>query len=270
MLGGGGFLGRALVKLLAQRTPVDAPRSSRLDVRDRRALTDWCDARPPRAVVNLAAARPSESMERLRDVNVAGAANVAALAADRGLRIVHVSSDMVFDGCSPPYDEDAVTRPTNSYGRSKAAGEDAVFASGAAAVVVRTSLIWDALEMSRGVLAFAERLARGEPCRLYTDEFRCPVTRDLLAAAISFLIDMPYTGPLHVSGAESLSRFEFGSLLLEHFRVPGRERAERALAGDGSLPPGEERPRNLTLDVSRAAGLLSMEMTGAHAALEAS
>ena len=78
-------------------------------------------------------------------VNAVGAANLARAAADAGARLVHVSTDYVFDGgASAPYAEDAAVSPQSAYGRTKAAGEWGVLAADAAHLVVRTAWLYGA------------------------------------------------------------------------------------------------------------------------------
>lgn len=97
-------------------------------------------------------------------VNATGAANLARAAAEAGARLVHVSTDYVFDGdATEPYPEDAPLWPRSAYGRTKAAGEWAVRAEAPEAVVVRTAWLYGA-----GGRCFPKTIARvaGERDRL--------------------------------------------------------------------------------------------------------
>ena len=77
-------------------------------------------------------------------------------------------------------------------------------------------------------------------------------------AALVELASLRVTGTLNVAGTEPLSRHDFGVLLLEHFGVTERGRVERARAADLAEP----RPRDLTLDVSKARSLLATRLPG--------
>jgi dTDP-4-dehydrorhamnose reductase len=89
-------------------------------------------------------------------VNATGAANLARATAAAGARLVHVSTDYVFDGAATePYPEDAPVRPRSAYGRTKAAGEWAVRAEAPDAVVVRTAWLYGA-----GGRCFPKTIAR--------------------------------------------------------------------------------------------------------------
>jgi dTDP-4-dehydrorhamnose reductase len=266
VLGGHGWIGRALVPALRRRGHVVlAPRRAECDIADARAVQRTLSASRARGVVNAAAANSGERDEGLlAAVNVEGARNVASAAAKAGARLVHVSTDLVLDGRAPPYRDDAPARPVNAYGRSKAAGERAVREACPSAVPVRASHVYDLRTPDPSLHGFAERLARGEPCRLFTDEVRCPIERRALASALAELVETDVAGTLNVAGAEPISRFEYGTLLLEWFRVPGRERVERALAAGLADP----RPLDLTLDVSKARALLATPLLGVRATLE--
>jgi dTDP-4-dehydrorhamnose reductase len=266
VFGGRGWIGRALVPALRRRGHVvEAPRHGDCDVADARAVERAFDATRAQAVVNAAAANSGERDEALLGaVNVDGARNVAAAAAERGARLVHVSTDIVLDGLSPPYRDDATANPVNAYGRSKAKGEREVMAACPSAAIVRASHVYDPGTPDPATRGFAERLARGEPCKMFTDEIRCPIARRTLASALAELVTLDVAGTLNVAGAEALSRFDYGTLLLDWFRVPGRERAERARAADLADP----RPLDVTLDVSKAMALLATPLRGVRATLE--
>jgi len=260
VFGGGGWVGRALVEALTRAGhDVVAPSSRDVNVADARAVERVFDETRPGAVVNAAAAQTGATDERLLvAVNVAGARNIALAAMRTGARLVHVSTDLVLDGRSPPYRDDATTNPVNAYGRSKAAGEAAVLAACPRAVVVRASHVYDPSTPDAFLRGCIEKLRVGAPCRLFVDEIRCPIARPTLAAALTELVALDVAGTLNVACAEPLSRFDYGTLLLDHFRVPNRDRVEKARAADLVEP----RPLDLTLDVSKARALLTTPLRG--------
>jgi len=145
--GAAGQLGSDVVDLLhAYGEQVVALTSAELDITDRAAVGDAvADARPG-IVVNCAAFtdvdRAETEEDRAYDVNAHGAAIVAEVSAPTA-RVVHVSTDYVFTGdASAPYPESQRPHPRTAYGRSKAAGEQAVLTSGAHAYVVRTAWLY--------------------------------------------------------------------------------------------------------------------------------
>ncbi|MPY96297.1 MAG: sugar nucleotide-binding protein [Acidimicrobiia bacterium] len=262
--GATGYLGRRLVPLAAGRAEVVAAsrtgaavsgaRPMALDLTDADSVAAALAALRPDAVVHAAAANPGAEPRRFGEVNVAGTAALARAVAGLGprCRLVSVSTDVVHDGRSAPYADDAPARPLSAYGRSKAEGESVVLAACPGAAVVRTSLVYDLDEIDRGTAGFAAALARGEAPTLFGDVWRQPVWAHSLADA---LVDLALSRPevaglANVAGRQVLSRAGFGLRLLEHWQVAGRERAV-----EGSAAGVSEVPLDLRLRLDRADAL---------------
>jgi len=131
--GASGQLGRALVARLG--TSAHSARARQLDVTDAAAVSAALDSIRPDVVINATAYNKVDGAESAPEaafaVNAAAVLSLALAAQRVGARLVHVSSDYVFDGAqSRPYVEDDVPRPINTYGRSKRAGEMMVEAVG--------------------------------------------------------------------------------------------------------------------------------------------
>ncbi len=130
--------------------------------------------------VDAAEAEPDAAGRANRD----GPATLAALCADAGIPMIHVSTDYVFDGLKgAPYTEADPTSPTGVYGRTKLEGEQAVLAACPRAVVLRTSWVYSAVGKNfvRTMLGAAQRLPR---LRVVADQQGCPTSADDLAEAI--------------------------------------------------------------------------------------
>jgi dTDP-4-dehydrorhamnose reductase len=181
------------------------------------------------------------------DVNVGGSSAVAEAAC--GVRLVHLSSDVVFDGTRGRYREDDAPAPINSYGRSKAEAERRVAALHPEATIVRTSLIYGGREPGP-----QERLAE-EGIRFFVDEIRSPVQVGDLAEALLEVVSLDFPGPLHLAGADDVSRFDFAVLL-----GADTARIERA----HTTP---ERAPDVSLDSSRAAARLRTRVRGVYEVL---
>ena len=253
----GGYLGRAVAAAAPAGTVSGTVRTSpappgtrwfRVDVRDEAAVAAALDEARPDAVIHTAYVQGGGDE---RSVNVDGAAAVARAAAARGLRLVHLSSDVVFSGdLGRPLREEDAPAPMTAYGATKADAEAAVTAAHPGAVLVRTSLIYGGPEPS-----MHERRALGGGMTFYADEIRCPIAVADLAAAVIELAGRPeITAPLHVAGADAVSRLDFARLVAAaHGHDPD------ALHG-GPHPPG--RPGDCTLDCSRARALLRTRLRG--------
>jgi dTDP-4-dehydrorhamnose reductase len=130
--GANGMLGRELVGLLRDRdAAVTAVARADLDITDPDAVRNAIAGARPQVVVNCAAWTAVDQAESQEEaalaVNGAGAANVAAACAVTGARLIHISTDYVFDGhAHEPYAENSPTAPATAYGRTKLAGEQAV------------------------------------------------------------------------------------------------------------------------------------------------
>jgi len=187
--GASGFLGR---ELLAQARAAgraatgthltNATADVSLDVCDRAAVDDLMARVRPAAVVHTAYLQGGD---RMREVNVDGAAHVAAAAALHGARLIHLSTDFVFDGeLARPYREDDPPGPVNEYGASKLDGERAVLETHGDALVVRTSLIYAGAEPGPTERMVLDALAGRADVAFFEDELRSPVARGDLAAAL--------------------------------------------------------------------------------------
>jgi dTDP-4-dehydrorhamnose reductase len=179
--------------------------------------------------------------------NVDGSQAVARAAA--GLRLIHLSSDLVFDGTIGHYSEEDVPAPVSDYGRSKAEAELRVADEHPGATIVRTSLIYGVPDGPQ------ERLAR-EGTRFFVDELRSPVYVGDLAAALLELLELEWPGPLHMAGADDVSRYDFALLL-----GADEARIERAQTSPDRAP-------DVTLDSSQASALLQTRLRGVYEVLE--
>ena len=238
--GASGYLGRELLG----RTDAVGISSADVDIRDQSAVAALLERLHPEAVIHTAYRRDD------RATTVDGAVHVAAAAA--GARLVHVSTDVVFDGeKGEPYVEEDEPTPLTDYGRAKADAERAVLDAHPGAVVVRTSLIYGGSESGP-----QERLAADPDASFFTDEVRCPIQVGDLADALVELTRMQVAGVLHVAGADRLSRREFAELL-----------AGYPVRAASSSDSGLVRPRVCSLAIDRARGLLRTRLRGAREVL---
>jgi dTDP-4-dehydrorhamnose reductase len=256
--GGTGYLGGELLRRAPAvgtwhtREPTARGDWLRLDVRDSVAVRQELERLRPAAVIHTAYRQDD------RAVTLDGAAAVAEAAAAVEARLVHVSSDVIFDGTKPgPYTEQDPPSPITDYGRAKAEAERAVRAAHPDALVVRTSLLYGGSEPSRHErLAHEAADGRGD-MTFFEDELRSPVLVGELASALLELAAREEAGILHVAGADTVSRYEFAFLLAQAHGLPG-ERILRSRLGGSDLV----RPTNCALDSSRARALLRVRLHG--------
>lgn len=223
----------------------------RLDIRRRDDVLDLARRVRPDVIVN--AAYLQSDWETTAD----GAMHVALAAAAAGARLVHVSSDAVFSGHAPRYDEDAVPDPLFPYGAAKAAAETAIRGIAPGAVIARTSLIAGNGDSKHERLVH-DLVTGAKNGVLFTDEIRCPVHVDDLAAALLELAAAPDGGIFHVAGADAVSRFEIGELVADR---DGLDRA--ALPAGSRAATGRPGPLDVRLDSTRTQARLTVRLRGA-------
>jgi dTDP-4-dehydrorhamnose reductase len=263
VIGGSGLLGlrvtgqarlaghRVTATFCASVPPAIDVEWRQLDIRCRDDVMTLARGTRPDAVINAAYRQPDWA------TTADGGMHVALAAAAAGARLVHVSSDAVFSGRAPRYDETCPPDPVTAYGAAKAAAETAVKGITPEAVIARTSLIigdGDS-QHERLVHALAAGVARGA---LFTDEVRCPVAAIDLASALLELAASPHAGVSHVAGADAISRYELGQLIaardgLDPAALPAGLRAATGLPGAA----------NLRLDSSRTQARLATRLRGA-------
>jgi dTDP-4-dehydrorhamnose reductase len=294
VLGASGFLGPHVVAaakeagwrvIAASRSPGAAPS---IDGRAADELATWDAERAgeteelierarPAAILLAAALARADACEReparARALNASLPHEVARLARERGIRLVHVSTDLVFGGrpaAGARYSESDAPSPVHAYGRSKAEGEAAVLAECPAALVVRVPLLYGD-SVGRGLGASDQLLAalrRGERPVLFTDEWRTPLEVGNAARALVECATRSENGLLHVAGPERLTRFELGLAVLEARGLQSAEAAERVRgATRAELGLAEGRARDASLDSSRARALLATPLHAPRAAL---
>jgi dTDP-4-dehydrorhamnose reductase len=259
--GGSGYLGSELLRrrpdaigtFLTSSTEGGIP----LDVRDPAAVRGVFERERPSAVIHTAYRQDD------RATTLDGALAVAEAATAVEARLVHLSTDVLFDGTkSGAYREDDEPRPITDYGRAKADAERAVSAAHPSALIVRTSLLYGARRPGRQEQAVIDAARGNSETVFFTDELRCPTHVGDLAAALLELVDHDRAGVLHVAGADTLDRHEFACLLaaargLDPKRLRAAKVAESAMI----------RPRNCALSSELARQLLLTDLRGARMVL---
>jgi dTDP-4-dehydrorhamnose reductase len=265
--GGSGYLGRHLVPRAARawelrytyyQRPPGAPGGHKLDVRDREAVLALVRAAPPDAIIHLAGSNRTPDMQRVIEL---GARHVVAAAAETGARLIHLSSDVIFDGRRAPYRESDPPSPLHDYGRAKAAAE-AIVAGYPDHAIVRTSLIYGLELMDHSTGWIAAALAAGRPVTLFRNQYRNPIWVDSLCQAILELAESDFRGVIHVAGRQALNRAEFGLRLLDWWKVTART---GLAVGDSD----DSWPLDCRLDLSLAERLLATPLPGMDAVLPA-
>jgi dTDP-4-dehydrorhamnose reductase len=219
----------------------------------------------PEAIVNCAAVSVPEQCEAnpalAQSLNVALPTLLARLAHHVSARLVHISSEQVFDGTqTTPYTADAAPVPINLYARQKLESERAVQAAAPEfAVTLRVPLLMG--NSAAGQRSNHERLladwAAGRTPRLFVDEFRQPCTAENLAEVLVELCERPTPrGVLHWAGTDLLSRHEMGRRIREHFKLTEKQAPLQAVSRADHPEALRKRQACLALDLAPLSALL--------------
>lgn len=215
--GASGQLGRDLQEALAQEE-VHAADHARLDIANRDAVFDAVKTIRPAWIINAAAFNDVDGAESQVElafkVNGAGPGHLADAAVHTSTRLVHISTDYVFDGGKgSPYDECDTPNPQGVYARSKYEGEVRVLNSGAAACVLRTAWLYG--RHGRNFVKTILSASRaGTPIKVVRDQIGSPTATADLSQAIGALIRARVEGLFHAVNTGACSRFELAQAIV--------------------------------------------------------
>ncbi|HLO89396.1 MAG TPA: NAD(P)-dependent oxidoreductase [Nostocaceae cyanobacterium] len=266
--GASGFLGWHLCQLAKQKYTVFATYNSKtveipdvttlkVDLTDFQQLKNIFNQIKPDAIIHTAAQsqpnycqiHPQESQL----INVTVSCNIAGLCADYSLPLVFTSTDLVFNGSNPPYKETDPVAPINIYGEQKVQAEIGILSRHPQATICRMPLMFggETPTAKSFIQPFIEILKAGKELSLFIDEFRTPVSANTAAKGLLLALDKAQ-GYLHLGGKERVSRYEFGRLLVEVFKLP-TDHLKSCLQQDVKMPA--PRPKDVSLDSSQAFNL---------------
>ncbi|MBN1833973.1 MAG: NAD(P)-dependent oxidoreductase [Deltaproteobacteria bacterium] len=223
-------------------------------LRDLKRLFD--DVKPD-AVIHTAAMTDPNLCQQNRtlshNINTKVPINIAGLCSGLDIPCLFTSSDLVFDGLTPPYSEDDEPSPISFYGEQKAMAEAGMKDRYPSTVICRMPLMFgDPGPMATSFIQLMLRaIQSGKTIDLFTDEFRTPVSgRDAAKGLLMVLNIRP--GMIHLGGSERISRYEFGKLLCESL---GLSNARLNPCRQQDLKMSAPRPPDVSLDSTRARAL---------------
>ena len=254
LFGALGMLGGDLQPILSARHEVIGRDVHDLDITDSVQTEKEIRLLRPEVVINAAAFTDVDGCESQRgrafSVNADGAGHVARGCRSAGVRLIHLSTDYVFDGTSRvPYTEESPPHPLNVYGESKLRGELLIQEAGGNHLILRTAWLYG--KHGKNFVDTILRLAsQQEELRVVDDQWGSPTfTRDL-SGAIAQLLDKDVRGILHITNSGSCSWFEFTQKILETKGIPGRKIRVLPISSRELNRPAR-RPSNSVLDCSR-------------------
>jgi dTDP-4-dehydrorhamnose reductase len=228
--GSNGLLGQRLSMMLSGQTEYEVLNTSiersfvfddhlydytQLDITQRSDVKSLISSFQPDVILNAAAATNVDWCESNREdawkINVTAVENLAEGARKVGAKLIHVSTDYVFDGKNGPYDEQAKLNPLSYYGKTKLASENSVQSAGINYSIVRTVVLYG---LGIGVKAnfvlwVVKSLREGKRIRIVDDQYANPTYVCDLASAMIKLAETNHNGIFHICGSDWINRHEF-------------------------------------------------------------
>lgn len=260
--GAGGLIGNELVKTAPHFAPQFIPRGlgrKQVDLLDFEAVAALFRLERPVLIIHCAALSQFTTCEAdpvlAKKANVEMTAHLLALASD--IPFVFFSTDLIFDGLKGTYIEEDAPNPLSIYGRTKAAAEDVV-RQHPQHTIVRISLTGG--HSPRGNRGFNEEMKNawraGKSLNLFTDEFRCPSSADVISRAVWELVNKNARGTFHLCGAERLSRYDIGHLLA----AKHPDLNPKIVSSSRKDYHGPPRPPDTAMNCAKAQNFLSFEL----------
>ncbi len=234
--GANGLLGQKLVKDFHPQYKVIAcdlqPQSyltlpdlsyESLNITDRRKLGFQISLYNPEVVVNAAAYTDVDGCEIHKDeawaVNVGGVKNLVNLCKKQRIKLIHLSTDYVFNGEEGPYSEDDLPDPVNFYGETKLESEKVIKDSGIDFLIIRTNVLYGfGSELKPDFfLSLLDKLSKNKIIKIVTDQFNNPTFVDDLSLCIFEMVKKDVSGVYHIGGSEYLSRYDFAIKVARSF-----------------------------------------------------
>jgi dTDP-4-dehydrorhamnose reductase len=254
--GAHGQVGRALLKSVPAHVAAIGLSHGELDIGDVRGVMGSIQSQRPDLIINAGAYtavdKAESEPEAAERANTAGPHNLAVAAAAVGARLLHLSTDFVFDGmASKPYGTDAPTNPQSTYGRTKRGGEEAVRRElPERSVILRTAWVY-AAEGNNFVRTMLRVMAAKGAVRVVADQIGTPTAAHSLAEVIWALAARPdVSGIYHWTDAGVASWYDFAVAIAEESAVIGLLPAEvrvDAIATE-EYPTPAKRPSYSVLD----------------------
>jgi dTDP-4-dehydrorhamnose reductase len=263
--GARGQVGRALISAAPAGEQLQAVGHAELDIGDAHAVDTFVGGARPDIIVNAAAYtavdRAESESEAAHRVNAQGPANLARAAARAGARLLHLSTDFVFDGQSSiPYRPLDPTNPLGVYGASKLAGERAVIdLLPEHSVILRTAWVYDATG-NNFVRTMLRLMRERGTVRVVADQIGTPTSAPSIAEVIWALVAAPsIVGVFHWTDSGVASWYDFAVAIAEEsVHARGGAPATVVPIGTADYPTPARRPRFSVLDKSTTIAALGL------------
>lgn len=236
------------------------------DVTDREHMKSVFEWAKPDVVIHTAAIGSvdfaEKNREQTRKVNVGGTEVVAALCQSFKSRLIYISSNAVFDGCTPFYSETAPVSPINYYGQLKVEAENVVRESCIPWAIVRPILLYGwpyQGERDNPVVWWVRSLEDGKPIKVVDNVFSKPLPAWSCAEIVWEIIRQNRTGIYHAAGKDHLSLYQFALNVAEVFNLDANLITP---VPDSYFPEIAPRPQDTSFDTSKMEYELGVKPVG--------
>ena len=265
VLGAGGQLGQTCIETAPERVDARGLTRSECDITDPAALKQAIGDLRPQVVINAAAYtavdQAEEDVEAARAANADAPALIADLCAQQAARLIHLSTDFVFDGTGhKPYLPDAKPSPLGVYGQSKWQGEQAVLERGPGSVILRTSWVY-APRGHNFVLTMLRLMRERGEVKVVSDQIGSPTsTLSLANICWGFALHDDATGIFHWSDAGAISWYDFACAIRDEALNLGLLEGSVVVEPipTAAFPTKARRPAYSVLDASATCAALSV------------
>jgi len=236
--GANGLLGQAITKLFKRETDLDLLITSvepdlffsadceyrKLDITSRDGLKKLTAEYLPDVIINCAAYTDVDKCETERELcwklNVDAVKNLIIASRQNNTKIIHYSTDYIFDGKKGPYLEESKPNPVSFYGRSKLASENALLTSGVDYTILRTVVLFGTgiKVKSNFALWLLNKLKNNEPVNIVDDQISNNTMADDLAYGTLKVIEKERTGIYNIAGKDIITRLEFAMIFCDVFK----------------------------------------------------
>jgi dTDP-4-dehydrorhamnose reductase len=196
-----------------------------------------------------------ENKESTKIINIDASEQLSKLGNKYNSRILYISTDLVFDGGSPPYSENAGPNPLSFYGWSKWQGELATSTNNPNSVIVRPAIMYGPPAILG--TSFSEWMRKtwenGKETKLFIDQYRTTIFGGNLADAVIELAKTDFTGILHLAGSERINRYDFGIHLANQLNSNKHLLIKSKMS---DVPLKGKRPADVSLNINLARSFL--------------
>jgi dTDP-4-dehydrorhamnose reductase len=238
VVGSNGLLGQKLCEIIARGGAYNLTTSSieekpvrqvvggqyiQCDIANKKEIKQLVSVSKADVIINAAAMTNVDACETQREIcwkiNVEGVENICEAAKKHSAKVIHVSTDYIFDGKSGPYSEDDRPEPLSYYGKSKLASENVVRMADIPYVIARTMVLFGYAPgvKSNFALWLIQNLEAGKPVTIVDDQYGNATLVDDLAYGLIQAFEMERTGIYNIAGRDIINRYEFALKLAKVF-----------------------------------------------------